>query len=198
MSQNGFLSDVLISDGDIKVEVAKAVQRRVHGDHYIKLNGDSTSFFFYDLQKVRDWRYRVVHGDYKRISVKSDMLLVKRKYKEVVVGGVQQHASVEGESIIGGTYTCNQIGLFLRMTAFADFMAWGIWAEVDAVRVEMCMVGIRSYMGYAHAAIVKQVVALHLFDDWVARTEHYGTLNERHTKVTVLPSGPGALTQQES
>ena len=198
MSQDGYLSEVLVSDGDIKVEVGKAVQRRIYGDLHIKLQGDSKSLFFYDLQQVRSMRYRVVHGNYDRRAVRSDMMLIKRKYKEVVVGGVHQHATVEGESIIGGTYTANHIGLFLRMTAFADSMVWGVWGEADAVRVEMCVFAIRSYMGYAHAAGAKMVVALNLFDDWVARTENFGTLNEKHSKVTVLPSGPGALTQQES
>lgn len=198
MSGKGYLSDKLVSSGDIKVEVGKAVQRRINGDLNIDLEGSSHSLYFHDLQEVRSWRDRVVHGSYDRISGHSEMMLVKKSYKEVVVGGVTQHASVEGESIIGGAYNANHIGLFLRMTAFADFMAWGGWAEADAVRVEMCMLGIRSYMGYAHKTMVKQVVAINLFDDWVNRIEKFGAFNQRHTKVTVLPSGPGALTQQDN
>ena len=195
MSNDG---NLLISDGDVKIEVAKAVQRHVDGDLHIDLKGSSESLFCGDLQTVRKWRKRVVHGSYKRHSGKSDMIMVTRKYKEVVVGGVHQHASVEGESIIGGAYVANHIGLFMRITAFADFMAWGGWAEVDAMRVELCMVGIRSYMGYAHAAIGKQILAGNLFDDWMNRTENFGSLNETHTKVTILPSGPGALTEQNN
>lgn len=196
MSQGENLGSLLISDGDIKIEVAKAVQRHVEGDLHVDLSGNSESRFCGDLQQVRRWRKRVVHGSYNRYSDDSDMTMVTRSYKEVVVGGVHQHASVEGESIIGGAYVANHIGLFMRITAFADFMAWGGWVEADAMRVELSMIGIRSYMGYAHAAVGKQILAGNLFDDWVNRTETFGSLNESHTMVTVLPSGPGAVTEQ--
>ncbi len=189
---------VLISDGDVKIEVAKAIQRHVGGDLHIDLKGSSESLFCRDLQQVRKWRRRIVNGSYTRNSGKTDMTLCNHTYKEVVVGGVQQHATVEGESIIGGAYIANHIGLFMRITAFADFMAWGGWAEVDAIRVELCLVGIRSYMGYAHAAVGKQILAGNLFDDWVNRTENFGSLNETHTQVTILPSGPGAVTHQDN
>jgi len=192
-----FREEALVSEGDIRIEVAKAVLTSIGGDAGVELEGDSDSYFWYDLQVVRKLRSRIVHGNYDRHVGKAETALFKETYTERVNGGVFQHASVEAESIVGGAYSANYVGPFLRLTAFSDFMAWGGWAEADATRVELSSLAIRSYMGYTHAAGARVMMAYHLFDDWIQRTENFGSLTENHVEVTTT-GGPDAVVENHS
>lgn len=190
-----FTRQVMITDGDIKVAVAKAVARHVDGDADIALE-ESHSTFWRDVQMVRAGRTRTVHGHYHRHAGKAEMFLVQKggEYVERVAGGVYQHAQVEAESIVGGAYSANFVGGYMRIAAFADFMAWGGWAEADAVRMELSSVAIRSYMGYAHAVGARYVFAIHLIDDWIQRNEAFATLVDSYSEA-ITTGGPGAYTE---
>lgn len=198
-SATPFRSEALVSDGELRLEVAKAVVRNVGGNEQVLLRGGMRSHFFKDLLVSRGQnRTRVVHGDYHRESGKSDITMLDKggDYSEVVAGGVHQHSTVEGESIVGGAYNANQVGPFLRLTAFCDFLAWGGWAEGDVVRVELCVLALRVYMGYAHATGQRTYMAGHLFDDWVNRVENFATFVDQQGQSTML-GGVGAVTQNE-
>ena len=198
MSQ--FNEEALVSDGELRIEVAMAVVRSVGGDETVLLKGDRNSHFWQDVQMIRGRRTRTVRGDYHRRSVRSDLTMLDGKpgdYFEVVANGADQHATVEAESIVGGAYNANYVGPFMRMTAFSDFMVWGGWAEADVTRVEVCVMAIRAYMGYAHAAGVRVQMAGQLFDDWVKRTETFGSLVDQQGDAIVL-GGPGAVTHNEA
>ena len=199
ISTGQFRSEAMVSDGDLRLEVAKAVVRNVGGDEKVLLRGDRKSHFFKDLQVVRDSRQHTIHGDYERKSDQSELTMLQNNgdYFEVVAGGVHQHATLEAESIVGGAYNMNQVGIYLRMTAFCDFLAWGVWGEADVLRVEMSMYAIRAYMGYAHAVGHRLYMAGTLFDDWINRIENYGTFVDQQGDSTVL-GGVGAIVQNEA
>lgn len=196
MSSGQFRSEALVSDGELLVEVTKAVVHSVGQNETVRLHGDKRSHFLNNLQVSRNSRTQVVHGNYTRESWKSDITKLLGSYSEMVKGGVHQHASVEGESIVAGAYTYNQVGPCLRMIAFCDFMSWGVWGEVDVSRVELCQVAIRAYMGYGHVLSFRALMAHNLFDDWINRIENFGTFVDQQSSTVVL-GGPGAVTHSE-
>lgn len=193
-----FRSEALVSDGDLRLEVAKAVVHQVGRNEQVLLRNDKRSVFLDSLLISRGSSTHTVHGDYRRISEESDIIMLDKggSYSEVVAGGVDQHASVEGESMIGGVYTYSQVGPFTRMAAFCDFLAWGGWAEVDATRVELAVTAIRSYMGYVHGVGMRNLACGMLFDDWINRTENFGTFVDNQAEATIL-GGVGAVVQNE-
>lgn len=194
-----FRSEVLVSEGDLRVEVAKSVETSVYGNSEIRLGNDSYALFCRDVAFVRKSRDRTVHGWYDRRPMRDDAFMIQKNggYSETVLGGVYQHASVEAESMVGGVYMGNQVGISLRLTAFGDFMSIGIWNEFDAVRLELAGNAIRAYFAYAHFAGLRATFAHMLTDSWITRTEKFATLTDSHSQATITGS-PGALTLNES
>lgn len=200
--------EVLITDGPLRTEVAKAFVSFIGGDSIIDLEEDSSQTYAHNLQILRSSRDRTVHGDYHRHAGPDSFMITageysgaslvsgagKGSYHEVVGGGVHQHALVEAESIVGGSYSGNFVGPFLRLTAFADFMSWGGWVEVDAARVDTAHMSIRAYMGYGHIAQSRAMYAHHIFDHWKTRVEQMGSLTDNHSQA-VVTGGPAGYTE---
>jgi len=169
-------NEALVSSGELRLEIAKAISRTVDGDEEVMVR-ESSWRMNSDFLVSRNERERTVQGKFERKCEHTDLTMIQGgDVREVVTGGVHQHASVEGESIVGGAYNANYVGSFMRITAFCDFLAWGLWTELDATRVEASMVALRVYMGYMHNVGVKMQMAGHIFDDWVQRTENFGIL----------------------
>lgn len=187
-------NEALVSNGELRLEVAKAIERTVMGSETIMVREYATHIGG-DWLEVRAESDRSVGGSLERKCDHSDLIMIKGgDIREVVNGGVHQHATVDGEAIVGGGYNGNQVGPFLRLTAFCDFLSWGMWLEADASRVEMAMLGLRAYMAYVHQVGLKSQLAAHFFDDWLQRTENIGVLVDNQGAATRM-GGVGSGTE---
>ena len=54
-------------------------------------------------------------------------------------------------------------------------MAWGGWVEADAIRCEIALLMIHSYIGYAHASVARLTLASRMVDDFVNKFEMFGS-----------------------
>ena len=181
--------EALVTDGELRVEVARVLQRSVTGDEDVKLYEKKISTRG-AWSMTRASRSQTVEADYRQRTARTEILMFDGSYTETVEGGVYQNASVEAEHIVGGAYTGNWFGPILRTVAFCDFLAWGGWADADATRIEIAGLSIRAYMGYAHAAALRVIKAGALIDDWQARTETFGTFVDNQTDAILLGGGP--------
>ena len=187
-----FRSEVLVTDGDLRVEVADHVVRRTAGDEHVLLRERDTRSLG-PLSITRGSRRRSIGGTYSRDTHQAETFVHApgSTITERVHGGVKVHASMESESIIGGGYARTVVGPFLCMTAMSDFMAWGGWAEVDVARIETAGAMIRASWGYAHACGARVTLTPNLVDDWVTRVEQFGTFIDNQAMVSHL-GGPGS------
>lgn len=185
--------NALITDGELRIEVARVLERSVSGDETVLLRS-RTARFHGGLQIARQSRATEVHGDYIEHTGSSNIIAMGDSMSETVNGGIFQQASVEAEHIMGGAYTGTWLGPILRTVAWSDYLAWGGWADTDATRVEMAGLAIRSYMGYAHTANTRVIKATSLIDDWILRTETFGTFIDNQLDAVVL-GGPGGAKE---
>lgn len=189
-----FRNEVLVSEGDLRLESAREVVRSVAGDEEVLLQEKSLHARG-DFSYVRGSRSVEVFGDYNRDTHEAELYpLTLASVRETVRGNVEYTAELEGESIMGGAYSGMVLGPYLRMAAWADFMAWGGWIEVDISRVEIAGVMIRAMALYNHAVGIRIVNTTNLVDDWQVRNETFSTLVDRMTSVTHV-GGPGAGTE---
>ena len=182
--------EAIVTDGDLRLEVAKVFERAVTGDDEVLL-GKRYSYFRGPLHIKRKNRTMQVHGSYHQDTGRAEVFSFKDTLKETVEGGVFQQASVEAEHIIGGTYTGMWLGPMVRIAAWADYLAWGGWADTDASRIEIVALSIRAYMGYAHLAAMRVIKATMFVDDWQMRTENFGTFIDNQLDAVKL-GGPGS------
>ncbi len=191
-----FRREGLVSDLDLRVDVAKDLSRTITGDEDIHLNRrELRSRGDYSLQ--RRSRLRRVKGRYERSVTHSENIMALASINERVDGGVGMLASMESEAIIGGAYVNTIAGVSLKVCAWSDFMAWGGWLEADLVRVEIAAASIRAHMVYAHAALARVTLARKLVDDWVLRTESFACLVD-NTAMRMQLSSPGSGVTMEN
>ena len=164
---------------------AKTEDIHLLADHDTRVRGG--------LTLVRGSRNVTVEGDYDRNTDDVEMLAVDGTHiREEVRSNVFLHATFESEAIMGGGYVSSNVGPFFRLAGMHDTMAWGAYAEVDVARVEIVYgASIKAYFGYTHNVGARKVFARQYVDDFVTRTENYGTLNDNQTTV-VKAGGPGA------
>ena len=185
----------LVSDAEMRIDVAKNYERTVLGDEDVQLKS-SVFGTNADMTFVRGARARSA-GNYEHVTNSDVMMTIGSSVNEVVGGGVHLMARISAESMIGGAYANTIAGAYLRFAAWVDMMAWGGWVEADMTRAELSLLMIRSHMGYAHAAGVRTTVAARLVDDFQTRTENFGTFIS--TGATYQEAGsPGAGTYNES
>ena len=172
-----FRSESLVSDADLRVDVAKSYLRFVGGDEEVSVKtatlgaGGSMTF-------DRGSRDRTA-GSFEQLVTSSEVTMsVSDSVEETVEGGVDQKAAFSAEAIIGGAYAHTIVGgPYMRLAAWVDFMAWGGWAEADVTRVEISLLMIRSHFGYAHAAGLRLTMASRLIDDFQTRTMNKSALS---------------------
>ena len=184
-----FRNEGLISHVDLRVEVAREWRRTVVGDSNIKLQ-EVNSHIRGGLVEMRGSRDRTVGGNYERRVGSDEVFAVGASIDERVEGGVTLNAESESDWIIGGAYVNTIVGPYLRLTAWADFMAWGGWLEVDTARVEIANLMIRAEFFYLHLAGARITCAYGLMDDFVNRIENFGVAAEAHG-VDLTASMPG-------
>ncbi len=185
--------EALVTSGELRIEVARIMQRSIIGDEDVLLH-DEYARYRCPYQMTRKRRETVVNGSYHRHSSKTDMFRLTGSLTETVKGNIMQTAQMEAEHIVGGVYAGTWIGPFVRMVAYSDFLAWGGWMSVDASRVELIGLAIRSYMGVVQNMGMRIVKATTLIDDWQLRTENYGTFVDNQVD-SIMLGGPGAGTQ---
>lgn len=191
-----FRKEGLVCDVDLRIDVAKNMSRTIFGDEEVHLDQrELRSRGDYVLQ--RKSRQRRVSGRYERTVSQTETVLAGSSVTERVDGGVKLLATVESEATIGGAYVNTIAGVSVRVCAWTDFLAWGGWLEADLVRVEIAAASIRAHMIYAHAAAVRVTVAKKLVDDWVLRTETFGTLVD-NTSMKMQLGGPGSGQTMEN
>lgn len=167
-----------VSEADLRVDVARQVMRYTQKDEEESVASKSVSTRG-PLQIYRGGRTRTVHGNYTR-RVDGDETVQAASLDERVHGGVDYKAKIESEAMVGGAYVNTVAGVYLRIAGWADYLAWGGWVEADVNRIEIAGVMIRSYMNYVHAAGVRVMAASRLVDDFLTRTENFGTLTESY------------------
>ena len=191
-----FRREGLVSDLDLRVDVAKELSRTIVGDEDIHV-GRRELRSRGDFTLQRQSRDRAVGGTYERSIAHTETVMATAAIREQVDSGVDLLASLESESIVGGAYVNTIAGVSLKICAWQDFLAWGGWLEVDAVRLEIAAASIRAHMLYAHAALARVTVAKKLVDDWVLRTETFGTLVD-NTATKMQLSSPGSGMTMEN
>ena len=171
-----FRSEALVSDVDLRVDVAEKYSRYVAGneDSSLEVSVQGTKGNRTVLRGSRD---RTV-GEYEHVTDGEEIHNIADSVVETVHGGVRLEAAVSAESIVGGAYVNTIAGPYLRLAAWVDFLVWGGWAEADVIRAELSYMMIRSHVGYAHAAGVRVTMASRLVDDFVNRTENFGIMSQ--------------------
>lgn len=185
-----FRYECLISDADLRVEVADQISRTVGGDEKIDLE-DSDLDVKGNSFISRLARSRTITGSYSYTSQASETWLIGDSVREEVSGGVKLHARVESEAIVGGAYVSSIVGPYLRICAWADFLCWGGWAEIDVARVELAAVMIRAYVFVAHAVGARVNLHRVYIDDISNRIESFGVFVNMTTNITDIGI-PGA------
>ena len=183
----------LVSNATLGVDVAATLSRLIGGDESVALDSQ-TVHARGDCEISRGCRSRRVDGTYERSVDKADLELIESVVEERVDGGVDVHASLESEIILGGAYVNTIAGAYLRVTAWADFLAWGGWVEADLARIEISGLMIRSHMTYGHVAGARLVCASSIVDDFTTRTESFGVLNDNALTRFDLGSPGGGIT----
>ena len=98
-----------------------------------------------------------MRGATNAIPKVQELVLAATSVDEVVHGKVTLTARYGAEAMVGGSYTNVVTGGLMRVAGWVDLMAWGAWVELDVARVEIAALMVRSYLGYAHAALVRIV-----------------------------------------
>lgn len=169
-----FRREVLVSEAGLRIDVAARMDRGVAGDDDRRLEKERTHVRG-DATEQHGALDRHVSGKYERSVGGTDLLLVGERYEERLEGGVDYHASIETQAIVGGGYVGVVTGPCLRLSGWVDYLGWGGWSEADAARVEIAGVMLRSHLAYCHMSGARVVRASTLVDDFVNRIETFGT-----------------------
>ena len=192
-----FRREGLVSEVDLRVDVAQDLSRTILGDEDIQLGGQRAVRSRGDYTLERQRRQRAVGESYERTVGHSELVMASASITERVDGGVDFLAALEAEAIVGGAYLNTIAGVSVRVCAWSDFMAWGGWLEADLVRLELAAASIRAHMVYAHAALARVTLAKKLIDDWVLRTETFSCLVD-NTATKMQLSAPGSGVTMEN
>lgn len=189
-----FRCEGLVSDVDLRVDVAENFSRYVAGNEDIELDSDVV-VANKSITLMRGARTRQA-GTYKRSTFHEEVFVIGERYEETVHGGVLQKARFSAEAIVGGAYVNTIAGPYLRLAGWVDFLAWGGWAEVDSVRAELSLLMLRSHWNYAHMAGVRTVVASRLVDDFWNRTENFAVLSDQAGAYNDMGAPGGGITNE--
>lgn len=189
-----FRAEGIVSDVDVRVDVARSFRRLVAGDEDVEVDLEQT-YTGAPAVVTRGARDRHA-GEYVRRTEGEELVAMSQSYTETVHGPAHLMAKVSAEGMIGGAYVNTIAGIYLRLAAYVDFLVWGGWAEIDMVRAEMSLLMIRSHMGYAHAAVMRTVLAGRLVDDFFARTENFLILMDSGNAYTDLGSPGGGISNE--
>ena len=185
----------IISNVELRVDVANQIACMILEDEEVTLDSKTTHMRG-DQMVGRGSRDREVTGRYRGRVGHQDLRLAGDTIVERVEGGVDLRASVESEIIMGGAYVNTISGAYLRLCAWADFLAWGGWVETNVARIEVAALMIRSNLSYANACGARITHAVVLVDDFQTRIESFGVLDDRKlTEMNVGSPGSGVTVE---
>lgn len=185
-----FRNEGLVSKADLRVDVAKTIARIVVEDATVDLD-EASLHARGNLRLSRASRVREVTGNYVSRVEHSHTNMIGMAVEERVEGGVDYRMQRDHDFILGGAYFNTIAGPFVRLCAWADFLAWGGWLEVDTIRIDIAGLMIHSYMFLAYATLARVTVTPTLVDDFTMRMENFGMFIENYSGVTHL-GGPGS------
>ena len=171
--------EVVITDADLRLDIAGYVQRIVSDDLTVSLDSEARTYRN-QLTLSRGARDVSVNGTYSSHVVHSDMRLIGDKIVDTVTGDMVLKAQIESETLMAGAYVNTLSGAYLRVCAWADFLCWGGWVEVDLCRIEIAGAMIRAYWAYAHAMLIRLTRGSIYVDDFEHRMEVFGFLDDSH------------------
>lgn len=189
-----FRGEGVVSDVDLRVDVADNFMRYIAGNEQIEVEVDG-AMVDGPVTLTRGARTRRA-GRYQRFTHHEEMVAAGERVVETVHGGVEQRAAFAAEAIVGGAYTNTIAGPYLRLAGWVDFLAWGGWAEVDTVRAELSLLMIRSHVAYAHAAGARLLMASRLVDDFQNRTENWAMSTDTTTTYTDTGAPGGGVDNE--
>ena len=169
-----FRREVLVSEADFRIDVTARMDRGVAGDDDRRLQQERTRVRG-DAAEEHATLDRHVAGRYERSVGETDLLLVGDRFEERLEGGVDYHAKIETQAIVGGGYAAVVAGPCLRLSGWVDYLGWGAWSESDAARVEIAGAMLRSRLACCHVTGARVLRASTLIDDFANRIETFGT-----------------------
>ena len=180
---------------DRRYDTSSRYERIVLGDDRITLDEMRTHVRGKFTQQFGE-RSRTARR-FERTTDNEETILVGSRFEETVHGPVTLTARYSAEAIVGGAYINTITHAYLRIAGWIDCMAWGGWIEADAIRCEIALLMVHSYIGYAHASLARLTLASRIVDDCVARTEYYGVLDQSGVNRVSL-GGPGSGIDNEA
>ncbi len=180
--------EVVITDADLRLDVAGYVQRIVTDDLTVSLGTEQRDYRnqLTISRGARDvtigggtdrWGFTTT-GTYKSTVYHSDMRLIGDELVDNVTGDMILKAKIESETLMAGAYVNTLSGVYLRVCAWADFLCWGGWVEVDLARIEIAGAMIRAYWAYAHAMLARVTRGSIYVDDFENRVESFLILSD--------------------
>lgn len=192
-----FRNEVMMSDADLRIEVAKEINRTISGDEVINL--EEKTIRSQSMGEItRAGRKRVVGGTYTKKVQYQETMMIGQSIKEEVNGGVLLNAQQESQAIVGGLYTGTFVGPYVRICAMGDFLCWGGYVEADLSRIEIAGAQIRAYTFFACAVGARISKHSRYIDDTcLNRVETIGALTDTTTQVSSIGT-PGAGQDMET
>lgn len=189
-----FRFEGVVAEADLSVNVCENFNRYVFGDEHIQLDADTVHVKGPVALKRGD-RIRDA-GQYERTTSGEEGVSIGAAYHETVHGSVHQLAALGAEAIVGGAYVNTIAGPYMRVAMWCDYMAWGGWAEIDLLRMELALLMIRSHFAYAHAALARITSASRLIDDFFMRKEDFGVLLNSGVTYTDIGAPGGGIDNE--
>ena len=189
-----FRSESFVTDLDRRYDTASRYERIVLGDDRVALDEMRTHIRGKVVQQYGE-RSRAARR-FKRTTDNEETILVGNRYEETARGRVTLTAEYSAEAIVGGAYINTITHAYLRIAGWIDCMAWGGWVEADAIRCEIALLVIHSYVGYAHATLARLTLASRMVDDFVNKYEAFGVRDESGVNKIEL-GGPGSGIENE-
>ena len=190
-----FRNESFVTDLDRRYDTASRYERIVLGDDRVQLNELRTHIRGKITQQYGE-RSRSVRR-FKRTTDNQETLLVGSSYEETAHGPVTLTAKYSAEAIVGGAYINTISHAYLRIAGWIDCMAWGGWVEADAIRCEIALLMIHSYIGYAHATLARLTLASRMVDDCVNKNEMFAVLDDSGVN-RISIGGPGSGIDNEA
>lgn len=191
-----FRAETAITSIDLRLDVGEKIVRSGESESVV-LDGERSTHVYGDLSCMRGKRTTRVAGNYDRHTGRTEMIVLSGgQVSEEVRGNVDIRASFEYETIMGGSYLSTNVGPFMRLLAVSDLLAWGGWVDADMSRVEVAKFCMKCYFAYAHRTLSREVLSYHYLDDFMVRTETFGTLQD-NTTLYVDAGEPGSGVTSE-
>lgn len=191
-----FRNEGLVSDADLRVDVARYVTRLIIDDAVVDLD-EASVHARGNLRMSRLSRAREVAGNYVSRLEGEHTNMIGMHVEEQVQGGVDYRMQRDCDVIMGGAYVNTVAGPYARLCAWADYMIWGAWLEVDTIRIELAVTMIRAYMFYCHATLIRMAAASNYVDDFLLRNENFGMFMDSESSVIHL-GGPGGSMEMST